>query len=150
MTLPRPTLNYLITIYLTSVILLTNLVQSSPQQKIVEGPESQQARIGDQVILKCKIQNLAGEPQWCIDDFCLGFSRKNHKKQVAPGDLQLTLKGRPRHKIIGDRSKGEYHLLIEPVQLQDNMYFYCMATAAVVNIKAVKSERIFLTVLSKI
>lgn len=117
------------------------------QQTITEGPESQQARIGDQVILKCKIENLAGEPQWCIDDFCLGFSRKN-LAQEAPGEPQLTLKGRPRHKIIGDRSKGEYHLLIEPVQLQDNMFFYCMATAAVVNIKAVKSERVFLTVLT--
>lgn len=119
---------------------------NAKQQVITEGPVSQQAKIGDSVILKCKIENLAGEPQWCIDDFCLGFSKKVSELSL---NEQLTLKGRPRHKIVGDHSKGEYHLRIEPVQLQDNMYFYCMATAAVVNIKAVKSERVFLTVLSK-
>jgi len=151
MTVLRPSYKiftlYFILISLTDIAQARTIQPSGPPQIISQGPQSQQARIGDQVILKCKIENLAGEPQWCIDDFCLGFSRKNHHEQ-SPEDPQLTLKGRPRHKIIGDRSKGEYHLLIEPVQLQDNMFYYCMATAAVVNIKAVKSERVFLTVLT--
>jgi hypothetical protein len=121
------------------------------QQRIIQGPQNLQAKIGDQVTLKCQIDNLAGEPQWCIDDFCLGLSRKTTSKST--GDEPITLKGRPRHKIVGDPSKGEYHLLIEPVQLQDNMHFFCMATAALVGtkeVKAVKSDQIFLTVLSKI
>ncbi len=151
MLLTRPN-HHLFIIFFTFVSLNTQAQSKQNQSKtpiqiISQGPQSQQARIGDQVILKCKIENLAGEPQWCIDDFCLGLSRKNHQKQSS-GEPQLTLKGRPRHKIIGDRSKGEYHLLIEPVQLQDNMFYYCMATAAVVDIKAVKSERVFLTVLT--
>lgn len=130
------------------------------QQRMKQGPRNQQAKIGDQVVLKCQIENLAGEPQWCIDDFCLGFSGPkettraptNNSTKAASEQQQQTLKGRPRHKIVGDPTKGEYHLLIEPVQLQDNMHFFCMATAALVGskeVRAVKSERVFLTVLSK-
>ena len=119
---------------------------SMHQQMIIEGPQDQQAKLGDQIVLKCRIRNLRGEPQWCIDDFCLGVS----KKDAANASLtnQLTLKGRPRHRIIGDKSRGEFHLLIEPIQLQDNMFYYCMATAASETVKAVKSKKVFLTVLS--
>ena len=115
------------------------------QQIIIEGPIDQQAKIGEQIVLKCKIKNLKGEPQWCIDDFCLGISKKDQINSTS----HLTLKGRPRHRIIGDKSKGEFHLMIEPIQLQDNMFYYCMATAASETIKAVKSNKAFLTVLSK-
>lgn len=114
------------------------------QQSITEGPIDTHAKIGDQALLKCRFKNLKGEPQWCIDDFCLG-AKKDQKDQY---ESNLVLKGRPRYRIVGDKSKGEFNLLIEPVQLQDNMYFYCMATAASETIKAVKSRKIFLTVLS--
>jgi len=122
------------------------------QQAIVEHPNDQYAKIGEQVLFKCKIRNLRGEPQWCIDDFCLGLT-KSKSNQVDKGNDEgdaNSLKGRPRYKIVGDKAKGEFHLLVEPVQLQDNMYFYCMATAASETIKAVKSKKVFLTVLSKL
>jgi hypothetical protein len=136
---------------------------SYEQQIIVESPIDQQARIGDQALLKCKVRNLRGEPQWCIDDFCLGVNKKDAagaamgqnettRLDVSSGATTtsgLHLKGRPRYRIVGDRAKGEFNLLIEPVQLQDNMYFYCMVTAASETIKAVKSKKVFLTVLSK-
>lgn len=117
------------------------------QQTIIEDPSDQQVKVGDKALLKCRVKNLRGEPQWCIDDFCLGVS----KNLVEPGGNQsagLSLKGRPRYRIIGDRSRGEFDLLVEPVQLQDNMFFYCMVTAASETIKAVKSKKVFLTVLS--
>jgi hypothetical protein len=117
---------------------------ATQQQLIVEDPIDQQAKIGEKTLLKCRIKNLKGEPQWCIDDFCLGVS-----KTESQSSGQLTLKGRPRYRIVGEKSRGEFDLLIEPVQLQDNMYFYCMVTAASETIKAVKSKRVFLTVLSK-
>lgn len=116
------------------------------QQFIIESPNDQQAKIGDQALFKCKIKNLKGEPQWCIDDFCLGVSKNTDNSNQS--NNELVLKGRPRYRIVGDKSKGEFHLLIEPVQLQDNMFFYCMATAASETIKAVKSKKVFLTVLS--
>ena len=139
--------NILLSICMTFTI-LANGTSSYEQQTILEGPEDQQATIGEQVTLKCRINNLRGEPQWCIDDFCLGFLNKDLESKSTGNDL-TTLKGRPRHKIVGDKHKGEFHLLIEPVQLQDNMYYYCMATAASGNVKAIKSKRVFLTVLSK-
>jgi hypothetical protein len=120
---------------------------SHHQQMIIEGPQDQQAKLGGQVVFKCRIRNLKGEPQWCIDDFCLGVSKKDAANVSIAN--QLTLKGRPRHRIIGDKSKGEFHLVIEPIQLQDNMFYYCMATAASETVKAVKSKKVFLTVLSK-
>jgi hypothetical protein len=120
------------------------------QQSLIEGPIDTQAKIGDQILLKCRFKNLKGEPQWCIDDFCLGVAKKDQNNQNDQYDSNLALKGRPRYRIVGDKSKGEFNLLIEPVQLQDNMYFYCMATAASETIKAVKSRKVFLTVLSKI
>ena len=128
---------------LLRVVLLVLVSYISAEQIIVENPQDQQAIIGDRAVLKCRVKNLQGEPQWCIDDFCLGVSKKDLQRNET-----IHLKGRPRYKIIGDRLKGEFHLLIEPVQLQDNMYFYCMVTAASETIKAVKSKRIFLTVLT--
>ena len=124
---------------------------SYQQQAIVEHPNDQYAKIGEQALFKCKIRNLRGEPQWCIDDFCLGLSKAKSNNQAGDSsdDDANSLKGRPRYKIVGDKAKGEFHLLVEPVQLQDNMYFYCMATAASETIKAVKSRKVFLTVLSK-
>lgn len=119
------------------------------QQVIVENPTDQQAKIGDQAVFKCRIKNLKGEPQWCIDDFCLGVNKKDALNETSLANGQH-LKGRPRYRVVGDRAKGEFNLLIEPVQLQDNMFFYCMATAASETIKAVKSRKVFLTVLSKI
>lgn len=116
------------------------------QQTIIEDPSDQQVKVGDKALLKCRVKNLRGEPQWCIDDFCLGVS----KNLIESGNHSagLSLKGRPRYRIIGDRSRGEFDLLIEPVQLQDNMFFYCMVTAASETIKAVKSKKVFLTVLA--
>jgi hypothetical protein len=135
---------FVIIFSLSESLRTTNATNLEQQQLIVEHPTDQQAKIGEQVLLKCKIRNLKGEPQWCIDDFCLGISKKeiNENHQV--------LKGRPRHRIVGDKSKGEFHLLIEPVQLQDNMYYYCMVTAASESVKAVKSKKAFLTVLSNL
>lgn len=135
------------------LIIFVNLILNlNAEQFIIESPLDQQARIGDRALLKCKIKNLRGEPQWCIDDFCLGVHKKephiSNQTESSNSHDQMHLKGRPRYRIVGDRSKGEFHLLIEPVQLQDNMYFYCMVTAASETIKAVKSKKVFLTVLT--
>jgi hypothetical protein len=121
------------------------------QQSITEHPSDQQAKIGERALFKCRIRNLRGEPQWCIDDFCLGLTKPttNWNGTKSSDKLnELHLKGRPRYRIVGDQSRGEFNLLVEPVQLQDNMFFYCMATAASETVKAVKSKTAFLTVLS--
>jgi hypothetical protein len=125
------------------IVLLLHCVSLSlgrnEDQQIVESPSNTYAKIGDyNVIFKCRFENLKGEPQWCLDDFCLRITKES------------TLKGRPRHRIIGNHTNGEYNLLIDNVQLQDNMVYYCMATAASETIHAVKSNKAFLTVLCTI
>lgn len=106
------------------------------QQVVVESPASVVAKLGESVVFKCKFKGLLGEPQWCLDDFCLGITK------------DLTLKGRSRHRIVGNQANGEYNLQIESVQLQDNMFYYCMATAGSESAKAVKSMKASLTVIS--
>jgi hypothetical protein len=108
----------------------------SQEQAVIESPNSIVAKLGEGVLFKCKFKGLKGEPQWCLDDFCLGITK------------DLTLKGRSRHRIVGNQANGEYNLLIESVQLQDNMFYYCMATAASETTKAVKSTKASLTVIS--
>jgi hypothetical protein len=104
-------------------------------QVVIESPSNVIARLGETVVFNCKFKALKGEPQWCIDDFCLGITKDR------------TLKGRSRHRITGNQANGEYNLQIDSVQLQDNMFYYCMATAASEVIKAVKSNKAALTVL---
>jgi len=124
-------------------------------QTIIEHPSDQQAKIGDKVLFRCRIRNLRGEPQWCIDDFCLGLAKTTTNGNRTDINFNIStsheqhLKGRPRYRIVGDRARGEFNLQVEPVQLQDNMFFYCMVTAASETVKAVKSKKAFLTVLSK-
>ena len=124
--------------FIQNIILLLPLAYSTTQQVVVESPSNAISRLGERVVFKCKFKGLKGEPQWCIDDFCLGITKDR------------TLKGRSRHRIIGDQANGEYNLQIDSVQLQDNMFYYCMATAASETIKAVKSTKAALTVISKI
>ena len=112
------------------------LVNTNQEQAVIESPNSIVAKLGETVLFKCKFKGLKGEPQWCLDDFCLGITK------------DLTLKGRSRHRIVGNQANGEYNLQIESVQLQDNMFYYCMATAASETAKAVKSAKASLTVIS--
>ncbi|CAL8278770.1 unnamed protein product [Arctogadus glacialis] len=51
-------------------------------------------------------------------------------------------KGYPRYDIVGDHSKGEYHLLIQRTEMQDDAFFECQAIQA-----AIRSRPARLTVL---
>ncbi|KAK7925303.1 hypothetical protein WMY93_007613 [Mugilogobius chulae] len=50
--------------------------------------------------------------------------------------------GYPRYDIVGDHSKGEYHLLIQRTDIQDDAFFECQAIQA-----AIRSRPARLTVL---
>lgn len=52
--------------------------------------------------------------------------------------------GYPRYDIVGDHSKGEYHLLIQRTEMQDDAFFECQAIQA-----AIRSRPARLTVLGK-
>ncbi|KAF7665013.1 hypothetical protein LDENG_00158060 [Lucifuga dentata] len=85
---------------------------------------------GQPVTLPCTIPGYHGMVLWLRDGMALGVNRD--------------LSGYPRYDIIGDHSKGEYHLLIQRTEIQDDAFFECQAIQA-----AIRSRPARLTVLGK-
>ena len=73
-----------------------------------------------------------GDIIWCKDGFC-AFTRKRNFTDS-------------RFSFIGDETKGEHHLNIRNVSINDNANYQCQVTANR-NQKAIKSNLAFLTVL---
>ncbi|KAI7793642.1 putative kin of IRRE-like protein 3 [Triplophysa rosa] len=68
---------------------------------------------GQPVTLPCSITGYHGMVLWVKDGLALGVNRD--------------LSGYPRYDVIGDHSKGEYHLLIQRTELADDGSFECQA-----------------------
>ncbi|XP_071534279.1 nephrin-like isoform X2 [Panulirus ornatus] len=74
-------------------------------------PVSVQVKTGEDVFLRCVVDNQQGNVQWTKDGFALGFERE--------------VPGYPRYHYLGDGSKGEHHLVIKGVTLQDDGEYQC-------------------------
>nr|XP_045610946.1 nephrin-like [Procambarus clarkii] len=74
-------------------------------------PENVQVRAGDDVFLKCVVENQQGKAQWTKDGFALGFERG--------------VPGYPRYQYAGDASAGEHHLVIKGITLEDDGEYQC-------------------------
>ncbi|XP_016330562.1 kin of IRRE-like protein 3 [Sinocyclocheilus anshuiensis] len=83
---------------------------------------------GQPVTLPCSITGYHGMVLWVKDGLALGVNRD--------------MSGYPRYDVIGDHSKGEYHLLIQRTELTDDGSFECQAIQA-----ATRSRPARLTVL---
>ncbi|XP_028839422.1 kin of IRRE-like protein 3 isoform X2 [Denticeps clupeoides] len=83
---------------------------------------------GQPVTLPCSIPGYHGIVLWVKDGLALGVNRD--------------VSGYPRYDVVGDHSKGEYHLLIERTELADDALFECQAIQA-----AIRSRPARLTVL---
>ncbi|XP_019647732.1 PREDICTED: nephrin-like [Branchiostoma belcheri] len=81
------------------------------QQYFITEPEDTQVPAGNTVLLKCKVGRKTGEVQWLKDGFLLGSDRD--------------LPGFPRYRVVGDSSAGQYSLLIENANLNDEAGFQC-------------------------
>uniref|UniRef100_A0A674CBG8 Kirre like nephrin family adhesion molecule 3 n=1 Tax=Salmo trutta TaxID=8032 RepID=A0A674CBG8_SALTR len=73
---------------------------------------------GQPVTLACSIPGYHGMVLWLRDGMALGVNRD--------------LSGYPRYDIVGDHSKGEYHLLIQRTEMQDDAFFECQAIQAAI------------------
>ncbi|XP_019903428.1 kin of IRRE-like protein 3 isoform X1 [Esox lucius] len=73
---------------------------------------------GQPVTLPCSIPGYHGMVLWLRDGMALGVNRD--------------LSGYPRYDIVGDHSKGEYHLLIQRTEMQDDASFECQAIQAAI------------------
>lgn len=101
---------------------------------MAESPKNVSILEGEDTTLKCKIRSQAGDVIWCKDDFC-AFTRKRNFADS-------------RFSFVGDETKGEHHLSIRNVSINDNANYQCQVTASQ-NEKALKSDSGFLTVLGK-
>ncbi|XP_047498515.1 nephrin-like [Penaeus chinensis] len=84
---------------------------TAEEQMFLVTPKSVQVKAGDDVFFRCVVRNQQGNAQWTKDGFALGFSR--------------TVPGYPRYRYAGDSVKGEHHLIIKGVTLQDDGEYQC-------------------------
>ncbi|XP_055703613.1 nephrin [Phlebotomus papatasi] len=89
------------------------------QQKFRIVPQDLQVLEGSEALMRCEVQNLAGQVQWTKDGFALGFSA------VIPGY--------PRYSVLGDRSQGVYNLRISNASLEDDAEYQCQVGPAKLN-----------------
>ncbi|KAI1716921.1 immunoglobulin domain-containing protein [Ditylenchus destructor] len=96
------------------VILIAFVFYSQPvscRQRIVEHPQNTTVRIGETVILKCRVENQKGSLQWVKGGFGLGTAR----------DMPLL----ERFSMVGKINLGEYHLQIKNVTVTDEDMYEC-------------------------
>ncbi|XP_062870810.1 kin of IRRE-like protein 3 [Trichomycterus rosablanca] len=82
----------------------------------VQQPHDMVVVAGQPVTLPCTITGYHGMVLWVKDGLALGVNRD--------------MSGYPRYDVVGDHSKGEYHLLIQRVDLADDGSFECQGIQA--------------------
>ncbi|XP_038844422.1 kin of IRRE-like protein 3 [Salvelinus namaycush] len=94
------------------------LEQSRASAVFTQQPTDLVVVAGQPVTLPCSIPGYHGMVLWLRDGMALGVNRD--------------LSGYPRYDIVGDHSKGEYHLLIQRTEMQDDAFFECQAIQAAI------------------
>ncbi|TSV15270.1 Kin of IRRE-like protein 3 [Bagarius yarrelli] len=77
----------------------------------IQQPHDMVVVAGQPVTLPCAITGYHGMVLWVKDGLALGVNRD--------------MSGYPRYDVVGDHSKGEYHLLIQRTELADDGSFEC-------------------------
>ncbi|XP_051971823.1 kin of IRRE-like protein 3 [Xyrauchen texanus] len=95
------------------LLLISGLIGLGTCVVFVQQPHDLVVVAGQPVTLPCSITGYHGMVLWVKDGLALGVNRD--------------LSGYPRYDIIGDHSKGEYHLLIQRTELADDGSFECQA-----------------------
>ncbi|TSK49691.1 Nephrin [Bagarius yarrelli] len=81
------------------------------QQAFRTEPRNVTVRAGATALLKCEVLRASGTVQWVKDGLLLGPNR--------------SLPGHPRYTMTGDENRGQYHLQIEDVHLEDDSPYEC-------------------------
>ncbi|KAK3521658.1 hypothetical protein QTP70_014697 [Hemibagrus guttatus] len=82
----------------------------------IQQPHDMVVVAGQPVTLPCAITGYHGMVLWVKDGLALGVNRD--------------MSGYPRYDVVGDHSKGEYHLLIQRTELTDDGSFECQGIQA--------------------
>uniref|UniRef100_A0A8C1TAF2 Kirre like nephrin family adhesion molecule 3a n=1 Tax=Cyprinus carpio TaxID=7962 RepID=A0A8C1TAF2_CYPCA len=110
------------------LLLIPGLLGFGSSVVFIQQPHDLVVVAGQPVTLPCSITGYHGMVLWVKDGLALGVNRD--------------MSGYPRYDVIGDHSKGEYHLLIQRTELTDDGSFECQAIQA-----ATRSRPARLTVL---
>ncbi|XP_030641165.1 nephrin [Chanos chanos] len=114
------------------VFLLVAVLQiASGQQAFKTQPRNLTVRAGGTALLKCEVLRVSGTVQWAKDELLLGHQR--------------TLPGHPRYTMIGDQKKGQYHLQILNVSLEDDSPYECQVSRSMSS-QAIISQTAWLNV----
>uniref|UniRef100_A0A904A665 Ig-like domain-containing protein n=1 Tax=Anopheles quadriannulatus TaxID=34691 RepID=A0A904A665_ANOQN len=89
---------------------------AEPQQTFRITPNDIEANQGDEVVLRCEIEHLAGRVQWTKDGFALGFSNE--------------IVGYPRFSLNQNHSDGVYNLRITNTSYDDAAFYQCQVGPA--------------------
>ncbi|XP_052385632.1 kin of IRRE-like protein 3 isoform X1 [Oncorhynchus keta] len=103
---------------ITLVVLLSWMTAAGASAVFTQQPTDLVVVAGQPVTLPCSIPGYHGMVLWLRDGMALGVNRD--------------LSGYPRYDIVGDHSKGEYHLLIQRTEMQDDAFFECQAIQAAI------------------
>ncbi|XP_051766686.1 kin of IRRE-like protein 3 isoform X1 [Ctenopharyngodon idella] len=95
------------------LLLVSGLLGLGSSVVFIQQPHDLVVVAGQPVTLPCSITGYHGMVLWVKDGLALGVNRD--------------LSGYPRYDVIGDHSKGEYHLLIQRTELVDDGSFECQA-----------------------
>ncbi|XP_055063811.1 kin of IRRE-like protein 3 isoform X1 [Misgurnus anguillicaudatus] len=98
------------------LLLIAGLLGFGSCVVFIQQPHDLVVVAGQPVTLPCSITGYHGMVLWVKDGLALGVNRD--------------LSGYPRYDVIGDHSKGEYHLLIQRTELADDGSFECQAIQA--------------------
>uniref|UniRef100_A0A672H2F9 NPHS1 adhesion molecule, nephrin n=1 Tax=Salarias fasciatus TaxID=181472 RepID=A0A672H2F9_SALFA len=102
------------------------------QQAFRFEPRNLTVRMGATAVLRCEVLRASGTVQWVKNGLLLGPQR--------------SLPGFPRYSMIGNPKRGQYHLQIEKVQLEDDTFYECQAGPSETS-KAIVSHTVRVTVL---
>ncbi|XP_072836001.2 nephrin isoform X2 [Pogona vitticeps] len=83
----------------------------NPQQAFRVEPENTTVHEGEMALFTCEVDHLSGLVQWVKDGLLLGPDEKIPRF--------------PRYSMVGDLSKGQYHLQIIRSQLEDDATYEC-------------------------
>ncbi|RXN32600.1 kin of IRRE 3 [Labeo rohita] len=115
---------------LDNIFVQLSHIQTGSCVVFIQQPHDLVVVAGQPVTLPCSITGYHGMVLWVKDGLALGVNRD--------------MSGYPRYDVIGDHSKGEYHLLIQRTELTDDGSFECQAIQA-----ATRSRPARLTVLAE-
>ncbi|KAF7630886.1 hypothetical protein Mgra_00008852 [Meloidogyne graminicola] len=104
-------ISFLFKFYLL-IYLIINCINA--EQRIIEEPKDTIVRIGENVLLKCRVKNQKGHVHWLKGEIGLGHKR----------DMPLF----ERMSMVGNIEEGEFDLEIKNVSLADDDNYRCQLT----------------------